>query len=113
MSVNQSRDASVLGGAQITQTTDLTRARGARLSQSSVFELAAGLDRRGTRSPFSGMTAIFGWMAKTNPPAQEPLSAGSICLLSNDGRTTTGRHHEEDSLGDGRCYRIRCTLLRG
>jgi hypothetical protein len=29
MSVNQSRDASVPAGAQINQTTDLTRARGA------------------------------------------------------------------------------------
>jgi hypothetical protein len=30
------------------------------------------------------------WEIKTNPLSQEPLSAGSICTLSNHGRTTTG-----------------------
>jgi hypothetical protein len=44
--------------------------------------------------------------------AQEPSSADTICSLSNTGRTTTGKRHEESSLSDGRYSRIRCTLLR-
>jgi hypothetical protein len=40
---------------------------------------------------------------------KEPLSADTICSLSNtDGR----RHHEESSLSDGRYSRIRGTCIR-
>jgi hypothetical protein len=57
-------------------------------------------------------TAIFGWGTKTNLLSLEPLSTDSICFLSNTGRTTTGRHHEEDSFSDGRYSRIRGTFIR-
>jgi hypothetical protein len=40
-------------------------------------------------------------------------SADTICSVSNTGRTTTGRHHEENSLSDGRYSRIRSTFIRG
>jgi hypothetical protein len=75
-----------------------------------VFELAVGSNRSG--NPSSKRTAAFGWTTKTNPLSQEPLSAGSLCLLSNTGRTTTGRHHEENSFSDG-CYsRVHCAFVR-
>lgn len=51
--------------------------------------------------------------AKTNPLSQEPSSADPICPLSNHGRTTTGRHYEEDPFSDGHYSRIHCTFLRG
>jgi hypothetical protein len=49
---------------------------------------------------------------KTIALSQEPSSGCSVCTLSNHGRTTTGKHHEEDSISDGRCSRIQCSLLR-
>jgi hypothetical protein len=35
-----------------------------------------------------------------------------LCLLSDTGRTATGRHHEENSFSDGRYSRIHCTFVR-
>src|ERR1700730_2010572 len=52
------------------------------------------------------------WGTKTNPLSPEPLSTGYVCSLSNTGRTTTGRHHEENSFSDGRYSRIHCTFIR-
>ena len=71
-----------------------------------------GQKRSGARiKPLSRRTAIFGWGTKTNPLSREPLSADSICSLSNTGRTTTGRRHEENPFSDGYYSRIRCTFI--
>ena len=105
----KSRAASLFAEAQI-ETSPLISRRAS--PKWAVFGLAVGLDRSGVRNPLSKRTAIFDWGTKTKPLSLKPLSAGSICLLSNTGRTTTGRHHEEDSLSDGRYSRIHCAFIR-
>jgi hypothetical protein len=74
--------------------------------------LSVGYECITRNNPLRRATAIFGCGQKTNPLSLEPLSAGSICSLSNTGRTTTGRPHEENSFSDRRYSRIRSTFIR-
>jgi len=67
-------------------------------------------------SGFGGRWSIlltFQKFKRTRSRAQEPSSATLLALLSNTGRTTTGKHHEESSPSDGRCSRIHRIFLRG